>query len=125
MFFGLKQFVCLIFCIRGMIPFSIFIFNQDFHIHAYIYADHWKIHADKINEGGVYLITNFYAKEASGSLKPVSSKYMINFSPSTTVERVADDTMISNHKFEFVDLSELFSVASSFTNTEFPEFAIG
>lgn len=90
-----------------------------------MYVYHWKTHAGKITKGGVYVLSNFYAKEAPGSLKPVSSRFLINFSPSTTIERVVDDTMISNHKFEFVDLSDLFSGASAFSNTEYPNFAIG
>lgn len=98
---------------------------QDFHVHAYVYPDHWKIHVDKINEGVVYVISNIYAKEALGSLKPVSSKFFINFSPSTIIERVEEDTMISNHKFEFVDLSDLFSVASAYVNTEFLDYSTG
>lgn len=73
----------------------------------------------------VYVISNIYAKEALGSLKPVSSKFFINFSPSTIIERVEEDTMISNHKFEFVDLSDLFSVASAYVNTEFLDYSTG
>lgn len=33
--------------------------------------------------------------------------------------------MIPMHKFEFVDLSELFSLASSYENPESPTFATG
>jgi hypothetical protein len=59
-------------------------------------------------------------------LKPVSSKILINFSPSTTVQKLPeDDFMIPRHKFEFVDLGDLFSVASAYTNAEFPEFSTG
>lgn len=83
------------------------------------------MHADKIVEDGVYVLSNFYTKEAWGTLKPVSSRVIINFSPSTTVEPVEDDIMISNHKFEFVDLSDLFAVAQANGDAEFPEYAIG
>lgn len=92
---------------------------------AYVFPDHWKNHADKFVEGGVYVISNFYTKEATGSLKPVSSRFIINFSPTTTVDRVDDDVMISYHKFEFVDLSDLYALAQANGDTEFAEFSIG
>lgn len=98
---------------------------QDSHVHAFVYADNWKFHADKIVEGGVFIFSNFYAKEALGSLKPVSSSFRINFSPSTNVERVADDFMIARHKFEFVDLSDFFGFASEFANRDLPEYSTG
>ncbi|XP_074381468.1 uncharacterized protein LOC141723538 isoform X2 [Apium graveolens] len=97
--------------------------DNDCHVHAYIYPDHWKDHGDKIKEGGVYVISNFYTKQALGTLKPVSSRLIINFSPSTTVDPVIDDIMISNHKFEFVDLSELFAIAQANGEAKFPEYA--
>lgn len=79
-----------------------------------------------MDEGSIYVISNFYTKEATGSFKPVSSKILINFSPSTTVEKmIEDDFMIPRHKFEFVDLGDLFSLASSYGNVEFPEFSTG
>ncbi|KAK1384319.1 hypothetical protein POM88_022054 [Heracleum sosnowskyi] len=34
-----------------------------------------------------------------------------------------DDFMIPNHKFDFVDLSDLFALASGFENIESPEFS--
>lgn len=81
---------------------------------------------DKIVEGNIYVMSNFYTKEATGSLKPVSSRFLINFSPSTTVQKLTeDDFMIPLHKFEFVDLGDLFSIASKTPNDEFPEFSTG
>ncbi|XP_074342551.1 uncharacterized protein LOC141680148 [Apium graveolens] len=97
--------------------------DSDFHVHAYVYPDYWNMHSDKIVEGGVYMFSNFYTKKALGTLKPVSSKLIINFSPTTTVDPVDDDVMISTHKFEFVDLSELFVVAQANGSAEFPEFS--
>ncbi|KAK1364196.1 hypothetical protein POM88_039757 [Heracleum sosnowskyi] len=98
--------------------------DDDCHIHAFIYADNWKNHANKIQEGSVYVVSNFYTKESTGSLKPVSSSILINFSPSTTIQKVEEgDFMIPLHKFEFVDLSDLFSFASANANIEFPEFS--
>ena len=95
-------------------------------MHAFIYADSWKSLADKIDEGCVYVITNFYTKKATGSLKPVSSPILINISHSTTVEKVEeDDFMIPRHKFEFGDLGDLFGIATANTNTEYPEFSTG
>ncbi|KAK1377809.1 hypothetical protein POM88_024553 [Heracleum sosnowskyi] len=49
---------------------------------------------------------------------------LINFSPSTSVQKVEeDDFMIPLHKFEFVDLSDLFNLATANANLEFPEFS--
>lgn len=59
-------------------------------------------------EGGHYITSNFYAKQAMGTLRPTSSEYIINFSNLTTVQKLdQDDFTIPSHKFEFVDLSEL------------------
>ncbi|KAK1356330.1 hypothetical protein POM88_049586 [Heracleum sosnowskyi] len=100
------------------------LFIHDYNVHAFIYSENWKLHANNIDEGYVYVISNFYTKEATGSLKPVSSPMLINFSPSTSVEKVEeDDFMIPYHKFEFVDLSDLFIVASNHANVDFPEFS--
>ncbi|KAK1387611.1 hypothetical protein POM88_015789 [Heracleum sosnowskyi] len=80
--------------------------------------------AGNIDEGSIYVMSNFYTKEATGSLKPVSSKILINFSPSTTVQKLTeDDFMIPLHKFEFVDLGDLFSIASKCPNDEYPEYS--
>lgn len=77
-------------------------------------------------EGGLYIITNFYTKEALGNLRPTSSKIIINFSNSTTVEKLAeDDFMIPMHKFEFIDLSELLNIAIANEKTENPMFSTG
>lgn len=79
-----------------------------------------------MEEGGLYIISNFYTKEALGSLKPVSCKNLINFSPSTTVEKLEDDDfMIPAHKFEFIDLGDLYGIANSYTNTDFPDYSAG
>ena len=95
-------------------------------MHAFVYADNWKNIGSKFVEGGLYIITNFYIKDALSSLKPVSSKTIINFSPSTSVEHLTeDDFMIPIHKFEFIDLSDLFSVANSYGAIKNPEYSAG
>lgn len=77
-------------------------------------------------EGGIYVITNFYTKEAMSNLRPTSSKIIVNFSNSTTVEKLEDDDfMIPMHKFEFVDLSELLEIAKAYGNDENPTFSTG
>lgn len=99
---------------------------QNSHVQAFVYADNWKAISDDMVEGGLYIISNFYTKEATGTLRPTSSKVIINFSNSTTVQKVPDDDfMIPNHKFEFVDLSELFQLASGYENPNAPEFSTG
>ncbi|KAL1805562.1 hypothetical protein ACET3Z_028630 [Daucus carota] len=98
--------------------------DDNCHVHAYVYGDNWKKLSEPIVEGGLYILSNFFTREALGSLKPVSSKIIINFSPATSVELVPeDDFMIPFHKFEFVDLSELFSLASSYANPKTPDYS--
>lgn len=61
-----------------------------------------------------------------GSLRPTSSKILINFSNSTHVEKlVTDDFMIPMNKFEFTDLGDLFSVVSGYENADSPPLATG
>ncbi|KAK1381316.1 hypothetical protein POM88_028060 [Heracleum sosnowskyi] len=109
--------------------FNIVFFNDivhNSHVQAFIYADQWNSMADNIEEGSIYAMSNFYTKEATGSLKPVSSKILINFSPSTTVQKLTeDDFMIPLHKFEFVDLGDLYSIAIKCPNEEYPEYSTG
>ncbi|XP_074341996.1 replication factor A protein 1-like [Apium graveolens] len=102
---------------------SILLYDLDCHVHVFVYADNWKYHADKIVEGGVFVFSNFYTKEALGSLRPMSSKFRINFSPSTNVERLEDDYMIARHEFEFVDLSNLFVVANAYEKPDSPSYS--
>ncbi|XP_074352767.1 uncharacterized protein LOC141691916 [Apium graveolens] len=97
--------------------------DDDCHVHVFVYADNWKYHANKIVEGGVFVISNFYTKDALGSLRPVSSKFCINFSPSTNIERDEDDFMIATHKFEFVDLSDLFVVVNAYEKPDSPDYS--
>ena len=62
-------------------------------------------------EGGVHVITNFYTKEALGSLRPTSAGVVINFSNSTTVGKIeTDEYMIPINEFEFSDLTDLYSI---------------
>ncbi|XP_017227814.1 uncharacterized protein LOC108192575 [Daucus carota subsp. sativus] len=109
----------------GLKGYNMILLDDDnCHIHAFSYAKTWKAIEEKIEEGCLYVISNFYTKEALGSLKPVSSKYIINFSPSTTVDKLEEDYfMIPIHKFEFIDLGDLFGLVSSYTNTEFPDYS--
>lgn len=77
-------------------------------------------------EGGLYIITNFYTREALGTLRPTLSKFFINFSNSTTVEKLEDDDfMIPFHKFEFIDLGELFKIATDNGNVDNPILSTG
>lgn len=102
------------------------LFVQNTHVHAYVYPEKWNSISKDMVEGGLYIITNFYTKEALGNLRPTSSKIIINFSNSTTVEKLAeDDFMIPMHKFEFIDLSELLNIAIANEKTENPMFSTG
>ncbi|KAK1384251.1 hypothetical protein POM88_021986 [Heracleum sosnowskyi] len=98
--------------------------DNNSHVQACIYVDQCNSMADNIDEGSIYVMSNFYTKEAIGSLKPVSLNFLINFPPSTTVQKLTeDDFMIPLHKFEFVDLGDLFSIASNCPNDEYPEYS--
>ena len=108
------------------IIFKFYAMTQNNHIQAFVYADNWKSIATQMIEGGLYIISNFYTREALGTLRPTSSKYIINFSNSTTVQTVdRDDFMIPSHKFEFVDLSELFTLTSTYENPDTPQLSTG
>uniref|UniRef100_A0A161ZNE1 Replication protein A 70 kDa DNA-binding subunit B/D first OB fold domain-containing protein n=1 Tax=Daucus carota subsp. sativus TaxID=79200 RepID=A0A161ZNE1_DAUCS len=98
----------------GIKGYNLILLDDDnCHVHAYVYADNWKKLSGPIVEGGLYILSNFFTREALGSLKLVSSKIIINVSLATSVELIPeDDFMILFHKFEFVDLSELFSLAN-------------
>lgn len=101
-------------------------FPQNSHVQAFVYAENWKSISKHIVEGGVHVITNFYTKEATSSLRPTSAKVVINFSNSTTVEKVeTDDYMIPMNKFEFSDLGDLYNIVMNYENAEAPPFAIG
>lgn len=59
-------------------------------------------------------------------MRPVSSNILINFSQSTSIQKItADDFMIPLHKFEFVDLGDLFSLASSYAEPDSPDYSTG
>lgn len=101
-------------------------FLQNNHIQAFVYAKNWKSISNIMVEGGLYVISNFYTREALGTLRPTSSHYVINFSNSTTVQQLdQDDFMIPRHKFEFVDLSKLFNLTSTYENPDAPQLSTG
>ncbi|WOG82310.1 hypothetical protein DCAR_0101473 [Daucus carota subsp. sativus] len=94
--------------------------DNNFHVHA----ENWRAISDIIVEGGVYIITSFYTKTATETFKPTRSKIVINFSNSTRVEKVpGDDFIIPNHKFDFIDLSDLHNTAESYEDLEKQDFA--
>lgn len=103
-----------------------FLFFQNTHVQAFVFPDIWKSFSGEIFEGGLYIISNFYTRKATGTLRPTSSKIIIAFSNTTRVQKVEeDDFMIPRHKFELVDLSELFGIVSKYENPEAPEFSTG
>lgn len=76
-------------------------------------------------EGGVYVVKNFIVRDAVGSLKPVSSDLCIKCTNATKFEPLGDELIIPLHKFEFLDLGDLFIEASRLNEKENPEFATG
>lgn len=67
----------------------IYVFFQNCHVHAFVDVDKWTALSKKleIKERCLYAITNFYAKAAFGSCRPVSTKQLINFSNPTIMEK--------------------------------------
>ncbi|KAL8155306.1 hypothetical protein AgCh_000618 [Apium graveolens] len=60
-------------------------------------AEKWNSLNMKPLEGGVYIILNFYTKDALGSLRPTISKIVMKFSNSTTVEKI-----LTNRKYQYL-----------------------
>ncbi|KAK1354833.1 hypothetical protein POM88_048089 [Heracleum sosnowskyi] len=78
------------------------------HIQAFVYVDIWKDPKKKLEEGEIYIITNFTVKSAFGKLRPVSSKMAISFTNATEVVHVQEnDPLLAMNKFEFVELEDL------------------
>ncbi|KAK1370308.1 hypothetical protein POM88_036400 [Heracleum sosnowskyi] len=102
------------------------------HIQAFVYVDIWKDPKKKLEEGEIYIITNFTVKSAFGKLRPVSSKMAISFTNATEVVHVQEnDPLLAMNKFEFVELEDLKLLAvetcpdePTFKDGE-PEFAYG
>lgn len=76
-------------------------------------------------EGGVYVVDNFSIKDVVGTLKPVSNDINLRFSVATRFQPCLDELIIPHHKFEFMDLGDLFAEASRLGEKENPEFATG
>lgn len=76
-------------------------------------------------EGNVYTIENFQVRDTIGRLKPISTKIFIRLLGSTRIEPVGNDVMIPLHKFELMDLGDLFTECNQYASDEIPEFAIG
>lgn len=94
-------------------------------MHAFVYGKNWKA-IGKLMEEGLNIISNFYTNEATGILRPTTSKIIINFSNSTIVQKLpAGDFLIPNHKFEFIDLGDLFRVVNVYENQNTLEFSTG
>lgn len=101
------------------------IFLQNSHIHAFYFADTWKVIIKNAMEGGVYIIKTFIIRDTVGNLKAVSTDICIRLTNVTTFQPCPNDVMIHLHKFEFFDLHNLFSEASRQVPGGNPEFAIG
>lgn len=62
-------------------------------------------------EGNAYDISHFVTRQAIGILRPVSSRIIIVLNNSTTIQPVPlEATMIPMHKFEIIELGELFNM---------------
>lgn len=87
----------------------------------------WNGFANVIFEGNLYEITNFVVRQATGALKPVSSTTCIVLTQSTIAEQILNDaiTPIPMHKFELVELEELYDIVKSYPLDEIPANAIG
>ncbi|XP_074356563.1 uncharacterized protein LOC141696303 [Apium graveolens] len=98
--------------------------DDNTHIHAFAFADTWKLIGKNIVEGAFYIIDTFIVRDASGNLKPVSTDTSIRFTYATTFQPCADYVMIPKYKFEFMDLGDLMDEARKYGPKENPEFVI-
>lgn len=86
-------------------------FLLDTHIHAFSFADTWKVIGKNVVEGGFYIIETFTVQVVVGNLKPVYTDICIRLTNATTFQPCPNDVMIPHHKFEFFDLDNLYSEA--------------
>lgn len=86
----------------------------------------WKPLASVILEGRLYEISDFFAKEATGTMRPVSSNICIYFHDDTIVVPVAEGVVnIPMHKFEFVDFKHIQNYATNYEDYHPPSMLIG
>lgn len=90
-----------------------------------MYLDTWNTIGNGVVEGNVYKVENFQVRDTIGRLKPVFTKLCICLLSSSNIVGVENDVMIPAHKFEFMDLEDLFAECNKYTNDENPEFDIG
>lgn len=70
-----------------------------------------------IKEGPIYEILNFIIRDATGIHKTVSSRMAIVLTNSTILRHLIDgDHQIPRHKFELIDLRDVYSISRDVTN---------
>lgn len=86
----------------------------------------WLAIGNTILEGNTYEIQNFIVREPLGRMRPVSSDKVVVF---TTFTRILNFAIpigtIPRHKFEIQPFPEIHDIATSFSNTLSPLYAIG
>lgn len=85
----------------------------------------WDKIGKEVVEGNVYMIETFNVRDPGGNLKPVSSDNNVRCTNEITFRPCPDDLMIPLHKFEFLDLGDLFAEAGLLAPNHTLEFAIG
>lgn len=79
-----------------------------------------------IFEGNIYDLQHFVTTAATGTLRPVSSNMSIIFSIFTTVQPVPlEASTIPRHKFEVVELSDLYNFPRFYAAADTPLYSIG
>lgn len=97
-------------------------FFQNFHVHAFVHSDVWNI----FQEGNIYVMKNFVTRVASRTLRPVSFNISILLTNLTTINHCPLNTpTIPRHKFEIVELDEIYNIASSYDPVEIHVYTIG
>lgn len=107
-------------------PLFLQLLSQDYHVHAFVYSDDWNAFRNLLFEGNVYDFTNFITREATGSLRPVSTGISIVFTSHTRAQPVPlEVTTIPRHKFEITPIGDLYDLAMSYVADDSPVYAIG
>lgn len=100
---------------------------QNFHVHAVVHHPILNAFENVIFAGDIYRITNFIVREANGVFRPVSSTICLRLTQFTIVQPAFNNpiTPIAMHKFEVVELQDLYDIARSYPPNQMPTHAIG
>lgn len=84
-------------------------------MHAFVSGNIIDKHEDKLKEGNICFISNFYVKDykLDDKFRCVNNEKQIIFTPYTEVQKSPkEDMLIANNMFDFYDLSDLSEIAN-------------